>query len=179
MPKNSAYTAIGLEVGGLYHIPNESQSTGENLGPFEAEMTKNGVLFLKSLNKTWDMARVGYMVIGDELHRYEAERDRVFDDFVGVGAGCYATDLRVTDVVPCDVTQRTIATRGLGKTYRAETSRIDNVGGKWMARFYKTDIEITEVYIKSEKPYQPQRPKPPTLEDSEPIEEREGEWIAI
>ncbi len=196
MGENKRSPAISDYEGLIYRVDPTKQPEGDFLGPLVVEITDNGHMFLKSLNKSWvtqggSGVKVGYMVMGDQLHFHCSESDGGFENPKWKRVEYNDnTGLTVDDLIGCSVIERTLASREIGGSYRDEITRVNSNG---QIQFFKTDIPIQEVYVKSERvihDFKPDAPIPfddSATEDIEPETEtstalpegRKGEWMYI
>ncbi len=113
MANNITIKALDELAGRTFRIPDEQKLTGETLSPFVAELTDNGVLFLRSLNKSYESLKVGYMVLGNNtIRRHESANGYTRPTGKGkkgrwgwsnYAPGCFETSLTFADLVLCSV----------------------------------------------------------------------------
>jgi hypothetical protein len=144
------------------YIPDEIKLTGETLGPLVGELTDNGVIFLRSLNKSGELIRVGYVLLNGRLDRHEANgrlagyKNKAQVKWANHAAGCRPTPLTIDNLRVCAIEKVT----------------------------YDVSDDVTS-WFKNRSPYeQPEKPKPkvnqpaPSKAPPPPSKTEDG-WVMI
>ena len=95
-------------VGRTFRIDDEKVSRDKKLSPLVGELV-NGVVFLRSLNRSCELIRVGYMLLGERLERHEANgrwgghKNKEEIVWTNYEPGCHPTSLVIGDLRLCQV----------------------------------------------------------------------------
>lgn len=112
--KKITFKSVDEMVGRTFHIPEAQALLGENFGPLVGEITENNVLLLKSLNKSNEALKVGYVVLGRALERFEASYGYIAPPkdsrqkkgtfgWTNFEPGCHPTQITLGHLMTCKV----------------------------------------------------------------------------